>query len=48
MTADLRESRLTPANPRQWVRLILAWLVVLVPSAWGVGQVVIKSLALFR
>ncbi len=29
-------------------RLVLAWLVVGVPAAWGVLQVVKRSLALFR
>ena len=28
--------------------VIVAWLVVGIPAAWGVSQVVIKSLALFR
>lgn len=30
------------------VRVLLAWVVVLVPAAWGVAQVVLKSAALFR
>lgn len=30
------------------VRVALSWLVVLVPAAWGVAQVVVKSAALFR
>ena len=30
------------------VKVIFAWLVVAIPLAWGVGQVVQKSMALFR
>lgn len=30
------------------LKLLLAWLVVAVPAAWGVAQVVAKSVALFR
>ena len=30
------------------VKVALAWLVVLIPAAWGVAQVVSKSAALFR
>lgn len=30
------------------VELIVAWTVVLVPLFWGVAQVVVSSLALFR
>jgi len=37
-----------PTPTRHWLPLIGAWLVVLVPSAWGISQVVLKSLALFR
>lgn len=29
------------------VKLALAWLVVLIPAAWGVAQVLVKSAALF-
>ncbi len=32
----------------QWVPLIGAWLVVLIPAIWGIAQVVRKSAALFR
>ena len=28
--------------------VLAAWLVVGIPAAWGVAQVVIKSMALFR
>jgi hypothetical protein len=30
------------------VRVMLAWIVVLIPAVWGVGQVVSKSAALFK
>jgi len=36
-----------PAPGERW-KLALAWLVVGLPAAWGVGQVVVKSMALFR
>jgi hypothetical protein len=29
-------------------RLLVSWLVVGIPLAWGVSQVVVKSLALFQ
>ena len=29
-------------------KLIVSWLVVGIPAAWGVVQVVVKSFALFR
>lgn len=32
----------------EWMRVALAWVVVLVPAVWGVAQVVSKSAALFR
>lgn len=36
-------------SPRgEWVRHVLSWALVGVPAAWGVIQVVLKSLALFR
>jgi len=28
--------------------LIIAWLIVLIPAAWGVSQTVTKSMDLFR
>ena len=28
--------------------LIVAWLIVLIPAAWGVSQTVTKSMDLFR
>ncbi len=30
------------------VKVALAWIVVLIPAAWGVAQVIVKSAALFR
>jgi len=30
------------------VKVALAWIVVLIPAAWGVGQVISKSAALFK
>jgi hypothetical protein len=30
------------------VKVALAWIVVLIPAVWGVGQVISKSAALFR
>ncbi len=55
MTVDRATENRTQASTaagdqhaREWLPLILAWLVVLVPSAWGVWQVVRKSTALFR
>ncbi len=33
---------------RNVIALALTWLVVLLPAAWGVSQVVLKSAALFR
>jgi hypothetical protein len=33
---------------RHRVALILAWLFVGIPIAWGVTQTIIKSLALFK
>jgi hypothetical protein len=30
-----------------WVKLLLSWIVVIVPAAWGVSQTVQKSLPLF-
>lgn len=29
-------------------KILLAWVVVLVPAVWGVAQVVSKSAALFK
>jgi hypothetical protein len=36
------------APPTSPVLVLLAWLVVGIPAAWGVEQTVMKSLALFR
>jgi hypothetical protein len=30
------------------VKVMLAWIVVLIPAVWGVAQVVSKSAVLFR
>jgi hypothetical protein len=30
------------------VKVLLAWIVVLIPAGWGVAQVVIKSADLFK
>src|SRR5437868_4109652 len=37
-----------PTSPTSPGLVLLAWLVVGIPAAWGVEQTVIKSLALFR
>lgn len=37
-----------PAPPTSPLLVLIAWLVVGVPAAWGVEQMVMKSLALFR
>lgn len=39
---------MTDQPPRQWLPLVLSWLVVGIPAAWGVFRVVRNSLALFR
>jgi hypothetical protein len=37
-------------KPRHASRLLLiaAWLVVLIPAAWGISQTVLRSLDLFK
>jgi hypothetical protein len=35
-------------DPLMTVKLLLAWSFVGIPLAWGVWQVVVKSLALFK
>ncbi|MEP7347680.1 MAG: hypothetical protein ABI877_20590 [Gemmatimonadaceae bacterium] len=35
-------------DSRQRLALIASWLVVGIPAAWGVSQVVMKSMALFK
>ena len=37
-------------NPDRFAvaKLVVSWLFVGIPAAWGVVQVVLKSLALFR
>ena len=37
-----------PYSTAELSKVALGWLVVLVPAAWGVAQVVIRSAALFR
>jgi hypothetical protein len=37
-----------PARGAYGVRLIVSWLWVGIPLAWGVSQTIIQSLALFR
>ncbi len=34
--------------PGERLKLVVAWLVVGIPAAWGVAQVLAKSMALFR
>lgn len=36
------------ARRATWLRLALAWALVGVPLAWGVWQVALRSLDLFR
>jgi hypothetical protein len=38
----------TEAGKSSPIALALAWLAVGLPLAWGVGQTVIKSMALFK
>ena len=42
------QSPVSSAPGRLWMPRIAAWLVVLLPAAWGITQTVLKSLALFR
>jgi hypothetical protein len=37
-----------PADPQAPVKLLLSWLFVGLPAAWGIWQVFVKSLALFK
>ena len=37
-----------PSEGRQAGAVVAAWVVVLVPTLWGVAQTVIKSMALFK
>ena len=34
--------------PGERVKLVAAWVLVGIPAAWGVAQVIAKSMALFR
>jgi hypothetical protein len=36
------------ARGSEMVKVLLAWIVVLIPAAWGVSQVVVKSADLFK
>ena len=38
----------SPARPPSPLLLVVAWLVVGIPAAWGVSQTVMRSLDLFR
>ncbi len=38
---------MTESRRAESVKIALAWLVVLIPAAWGVAQVVVKSATLF-
>jgi hypothetical protein len=44
-TGDPEVARVTG---RETAWLVIAWLVVGIPAAWGVWQVLARSLALFR
>jgi len=48
MTSEPRSSPAPVDRAREMWKLIAGWLVVGLPSAWGVAQVVVKSLALFE
>ena len=39
---------MTGRNASSLLKLAVSWIVVGVPAAWGIVQVVIKSLTLFR
>jgi hypothetical protein len=39
---------MTESGKSSPVALVLAWLAVGVPLAWGVAQTIVKSLALFK
>ena len=36
------------SHDNQWLALLAAWIIVGVPTVWGVSQTIIKALALFR
>jgi len=38
----------TPASAANALKIALSWAFVGIPALWGVGQVVEKTLALFR
>ena len=35
-------------SPRVRLQIIIAWAIVGIPLLWGVSQVVVRSLALFK
>lgn len=37
-----------PSDPMAGAKLAFAWLFVGIPAAWGIWQVFVKSLALFK
>jgi hypothetical protein len=37
-----------PPDPMAPAKLLVAWLFVGIPAAWGIWQVFVKSLALFK
>ena len=37
-----------PPDPMAGAKLAFAWLFVGIPAAWGIWQVFVKSLALFK
>jgi len=43
-----RNGSSAPRSPLLRMKLIVAWTLVGIPLAWGVSQVVVKSLDLFR
>jgi hypothetical protein len=48
MNAQTEQTRFVRFRPTVAGRLVIAWLIVGVPLAWGVWQVFVKSLDLFR
>lgn len=47
MTGGRRGQRVPREGDATW-KLVASWLFVGVPAAWGIAQVIVKSLALFR
>jgi hypothetical protein len=44
----LETSMTEPPRAAERLKLVLSWLFVGIPAAWGVAQVVVKSGALFK